>query len=160
MLGISLVCVGRMREKHYAAAFDEYKKRLGAYCSFELLEIPEQRLGDSPSAAEIIVALEKEGAEILKHVPGRAAVVSMCVEGRMLSSAELSQQMEDFAIAGKSRICFIVGGSFGLHDSVKERSDLRLSMSRMTFPHHLVRVMLMEQVYRAFNISAGTKYHK
>lgn len=149
-----------MKEKHYISAFDEYKKRLGAYCRFELIELAEQRLGDNPSEKEIAAALEKEAAEIEKQIPSGAAVCAMCIEGEMKSSTELAGCFEKWSNAGKSKFCFIIGGSFGLSPRIKSMAELRLSMSRMTFPHHLARVMVGEQIYRAFTIIEGSKYHK
>lgn len=160
MLGVKLICVGKMKERHFLDAFEEYRKRLGAYCRFELEELPEQRLSQDPSPREIENALEREGAEILRSIPSGSAVAAMCVEGEQLSSPGLAKALEGFANSGKSRVCFIVGGSFGLSPAVKRAADLRLSMSKMTFPHHLARVMLAEQIYRAFSISSGGKYHK
>ena len=160
MLGVKLICVGKMKERYFLDAFEEYRKRLGAYCRFELEELPEQRLSQEPSRREIEIALDREGAEILRSIPSGSAVAAMCVEGVQLSSPELAKTLEGFANSGKSRVCFIVGGSFGLSDAVKRAADLRLSMSKMTFPHHLARVMLAEQIYRAFSISSGGKYHK
>lgn len=160
MLNVTLVCVGKMKEPHYVAAFEEYRKRLGAYCRFMLTEIPEQRLPESPSEKEIAAALEKEAAEIEKAVPQGAYTVALCVEGRQMSSPALARHIGALQTAGQSRLCFIVGGSCGLSGRVKRAADLRLSMSEMTFPHHLFRVMLAEQLYRALNIVAGGKYHK
>lgn len=160
MAEVRLICVGRMREKHYISAFDEYARRLGAFCRFELTEIDEQRLGDSPSHAEIEAALDREGAKILAAVPKGAYVIAMCVEGRELSSEELASSIAERECSGKPKICFIVGGSYGLSGTVKSSADFRLSMSKMTFPHHLARVMLAEQIYRAFKINEGSKYHK
>lgn len=160
MTGVKLICVGKMKEKHYISAFDEYKKRLGAFCRLELVELAEQRLGDDPSEKEIAAALEKEADEIEKHIPSGAALCAMCIEGEMKSSTELASLLEKWTLAGKSRICFVIGGSFGMSPRIKNRADLRLSMSRMTFPHHLARVMVGEQIYRAFTIIEGTKYHK
>ena len=160
MISVKLICVGKMKEKHYISAFDEYKKRLGAYCRFELVELPEQRLGDNPSEKEITAALDKEAAEIEKQIPSGAAVCAMCIEGEMKSSAELAGQFQKWVSSGKSKLCFIIGGSFGMSRVIKERADMRLSMSRMTFPHHLARVMVGEQIYRAFTIIEGSKYHK
>jgi 23S rRNA (pseudouridine1915-N3)-methyltransferase len=160
MLGITFLCVGKMREKHYIAAFEEYRKRLGAFCRFELVELPEARLPDVPSQREIEAALEREAREIEKRVPQGAFLVAMCIEGRQHSSEELAALLQHAAGSGKSRICFLIGGSFGLHEDLKGRADLRLSMSKMTFPHHLARVMLAEQVYRGFMINQNTKYHK
>jgi len=160
MLGIKLICVGKMREKHYIEAFAEYAKRLGAYCRFELLEIPEEKLPDAPSAGEVSRALEREAKEILKNIPDGAHVVAMCVEGRCMKSEELAAYMEKTVTTGVSRLVFIVGGSYGLAEEVKQRARLRLSMSPMTFPHHLARVMLAEQIYRSFKIREGSRYHK
>lgn len=160
MLSVKLICVGRMREKFYIEAFAEYAKRLSAYCKFECVELAEQRLSDSPSAKEISAALEKEGAEILKNVPDGAYLTAMCVEGRQMPSEAVAKLIAEREGSGKPRLCFVIGGSFGMHESVKKRADLRLSMSEMTFPHHLARVMLAEQIYRGFKINEGSRYHK
>ena len=160
MYAVTLLCVGKMKEKHYISAFEEYRKRLGAFCKFTLAEIPEQRLSDRPSEKEIDAALLKEGEELLRRIPKGSAVITLCVEGKAMTSPALAEYLNRLTVSGVSHICFIVGGSFGLHDSVKQRSELRLSMSEMTFPHHLARVMLMEQIYRAFTIQNGSQYHK
>lgn len=160
MISVKLICVGKMKEKYYISAFDEYKKRLGAFCKFEIVELTEQRLSDSPSEKEISAALEKEAAEIEKQIPAGAAVTALCIEGSMKSSTELASQVEKWTNAGKSKLCFIIGGSCGMSERIKSSADLRLSMSRMTFPHHLARVMVIEQIYRAFTIIDGSKYHK
>ena len=149
-----------MKEKYYTDAFAEYKKRLGAFCRFEVEELTEQRLSENPSEKEIAAALDKEAAEIEKRIPAGAAVIAMCVEGREMSSPALAKQLQGWTNAGKSRLCFIVGGSCGLSEKIKARADLRLSVSPMTFPHHLFRVMLAEQIYRAFTILEGSRYHK
>ena len=160
MLSVKLICVGKMRERFYIDAFEEYRKRLGAYCRFECVEIAEQRLGDDPSEAQIAAALEKEGAEILRAIPQDAFAVALCIEGRQGSSEEFSSLFLERADSGKPKLCFLIGGSFGLAESVQARADLKLSMSKMTFPHHLARVMLAEQIYRAFKIGEGSRYHK
>lgn len=160
MLAVTLICVGKMKERYYSDAFAEYQKRLGAFCRFNLVEIPEQRLGEDPGEREIAAALEKEAAEAEKHIPAGAALVALCVEGRQFSSQELAAQLRSWTNGGCSRLCFLVGGSFGLSQRLKDRADLRLSVSRMTFPHHLFRVMLAEQLYRSFTILAGGRYHK
>ncbi|MBE7017322.1 MAG: 23S rRNA (pseudouridine(1915)-N(3))-methyltransferase RlmH [Ruminococcaceae bacterium] len=160
MLNVKLICVGKMKEKHYISAFEEYKKRLGAYCKFELVELAEQRLPENPSEKEIHAALEKEAVEIEKHIPSGAALCAMCIEGDMKSSTELAAVFEKWTNSGKSKICFVIGGSCGLAGRIKSLADLCLSMSRMTFPHHLARVMVGEQIYRAFTIIEGSKYHK
>ncbi|NCB51573.1 MAG: 23S rRNA (pseudouridine(1915)-N(3))-methyltransferase RlmH [Clostridia bacterium] len=160
MLLVKLVCVGRMREKHYSEAFAEYAKRLGAFCKFETAEIAETRLPEDPSENEIAAALLKEAAEIGKQIPKGAYIIAMCIEGESLSSEALAKLVADRSATGVSKLCFIVGGSFGLHESVKKAADMRLSMSMMTFPHHLARVMLAEQIYRAFSINGSSRYHK
>ena len=160
MLNIKLLCVGRMREKFYIDAFREYQKRLQGYCRLELTELSEERLGDRPSDAEIRSALAKEGQEILKNVPPDAYLVALCVEGKQMPSEGMAGLIAARESSGKPRLCFVIGGSFGLSEAVKARADLRLSMSEMTFPHHLARVMLIEQVYRGFKINEGARYHK
>lgn len=160
MLGLRLICVGKMKESFYIAAFEEYVRRLTAFCRLDTVVLPESKLPAEPSDREISAALEKESSEVLAAIPGGAYVIAMCVEGRQMSSARLAELFDRCAVEGRSRICFVIGGSFGLHDSVKVRADLKLSMSEMTFPHHLARVMLAEQIYRAFSINAGSKYHK
>lgn len=148
MLGVRVICVGRLKEKYYIDACAEYEKRLSRYCAFDLVEVPET--GD----------LARDGAAVLAKIPAGAYVVALCIEGKLHSSQELAELVQQCAIGGKSKICFLIGGSDGLADAVKNRSDRRLSMSRMTFPHHLARVMVMEQIYRAFTIIEGGKYHK
>ena len=160
MLAVKLICVGKMREKFYLDAFSEYAKRLGAYCRFELTELAEVRLPDAPSQKEIGLALEKEAAGILKSIPTDAYTVALCVEGRQMPSEELAKLISQREGSGKPRLCCIVGGCDGLSPRVKAAAALRLSMSEMTFPHHLARVMLMEQLYRGFKINEGSKYHK
>ena len=160
MLNVTMLCVGKMKEPHYVAAFEEYRKRLGAYCRFTLTEIGEQRLPEAPSDKEVAAALEREAVEITKAIPAGAYTVALCVEGRQMSSPALAAHIGGLQTAGRSRLCLIVGGSCGLAERVKQAADLRLSMSEMTFPHHLFRVMLAEQLYRALNILEGGKYHK
>lgn len=160
MLNVKLICVGKMREKFYIDAFNEYQKRLQAYCRLELAEITEQRLGDRPAEREIAAALEKEGQELLKAVPPDAYLVALCVEGRQMPSEGMAELIAARENSGKPKLCFVIGGSFGLSPAVKTRADRRLSMSEMTFPHHLARVMLIEQLYRGFKINEGSQYHK
>ncbi len=160
MLDIKIICVGKMRERFYAEAFAEYSKRLGTYCRLETLEIAQRRLPDGPSGAQIAAALRREAEEIIAAIPEGAFTVALCVEGEQMSSEELAELIAARENSGKPRMCFIIGGSYGLADSVKDRANLRLSMSKMTFPHHLARVMLAEQVYRGFKITEGSKYHK
>lgn len=160
MLAVRLICVGKMREKFYIEAFSEYAKRLQAYCKLDLIELTEQRLGDNPSQKEITSALGREAAEIMKNIPPDAYLVAMCVEGKQMKSEAMAKLVSERESSGKPKLCFVVGGSFGLDESVKRRADMRLSMSEMTFPHHLARVMLAEQIYRAFKINEGSRYHK
>ena len=160
MLSITLITVGKMREKHYIAAFEEYAKRLSPFCRFENIELSEQRLPDAPSAAEIAAGLKKEAAEITRHIPSGAYVIAMCIEGQQCSSEELAELFASLANTGRSRLCFVVGSSFGLDEDFKKSAALRLSMSKMTFPHHLARVMLAEQIYRGIMINEGSRYHK
>lgn len=160
MLNITLLCVGKLKERFYRAAVEEYQKRLRTSCKLELIELNEERLPERPSPAQIEAALEKESRRILEKVPKNAALIALCVEGKLMSSEELARQFNTFAVGGASSLCFVIGGSFGLHPSVKQAARLRLSMSPMTFPHHLARVMVLEQIYRAFQINEGTRYHK
>lgn len=160
MLAVKLICVGKMRERFYTEAFEEYRKRLQSLCRLELVEIAEQRLGDAPSPREIAAALEKEGAEILKAIPADAYTVALCVEGEQMPSEGMAELIRARENSGKPKLCFVIGGSYGLAGSVKRRADQRLSMSQMTFPHHLARVMLAEQLYRGFKINEGSRYHK
>ncbi len=152
--------MGKLKERFYTQAAAEYAKRLGAYCRLTITELPEERLGSTPGRGEIDAALEREAGAILGKVPKGAAVTALCVEGGLCSSEELSAKLEAWAGSGRSTLVFVIGGSYGLHPSVKSRADWRLSMSPMTFPHHLARVMLLEQIYRSFKIREGSSYHK
>jgi len=160
MLSIKIICVGKLKEKFYLAAAAEYIKRLGSLCRLEIDELPESRLPAQPSDAEVEAALRKEGESIALRIPSGALTVAMCIEGSQLDSLRFSGFLEACALKGRSRICFLIGGSEGLSEEIKERADLRLSMSKMTFPHHLARIMLLEQLYRAFQIRDGSRYHK
>ena len=160
MQKVSIICVGKMKEKFYIDAAAEYAKRLSRFCKLEIVELPEDRLPDDPSQAQIDAALAKEAEAIRAKLPPSAYIIAMCVEGKTRSSEELSQLMTQSANQGGSHLVFLIGGSFGLHPSVKALAAIKLSMSPMTFPHHLARVMLLEQIYRGYQISAGSKYHK
>lgn len=160
LLTVKFICVGKMRERFYMDAFEEYSKRLSAYCRFSCDELAEQRLPEHPSQAEIDAALAREAVEIEKHIPSDAYVVALCVEGTEVPSEGLAKMITERENSGKSKLCFLIGGSFGLAYCIKNRSDLRLSMSKMTFPHHLARVILAEQVYRGYKIKEGSRYHK
>lgn len=160
MIAVKFICVGRMREKFYIEAFSEYTKRLQSLCKFEIVEPNEQRLSENPSDKEIKAALDREAQDIMKAIPNDAYVVAMCVEGRQMPSEGMGELIAARENSGKPKLCFVIGGSFGLADSVKQRADMKLSMSKMTFPHHLARVMLIEQLYRGFKINEGSRYHK
>ena len=160
MQKVTVLCVGKLKEKFYADAAAEYAKRLSRYCKLDIVELPEERLPDSPSPAQIDAALAREAEAIRAKLPPSASLIALCVEGRMRSSEELARLMTTWANRGEKQLVFLIGGSFGLHPSIKAEARLRLSMSPMTFPHHLARVMVLEQIYRAYQINAGTKYHK
>ena len=159
MQRITVLCVGKLKEKFYADAAAEYCKRLSRYCKIEVTELPETRLPEDPSPAEIKRALAAEANAIRQKLEG-GAVVAMCIEGQTCSSEALSKKLAAFALEGKSKVTFLIGGSFGLDETLKKLADWRLSMSPMTFPHHLARVMLLEQIYRSCQIAEGTRYHK
>lgn len=160
MQNITLICIGRLKESYLRDAVSEYIKRLSGLCRLNLIELPAEKLSDNPSKKEIENALESEGKKILEKIPKGAYVYTMCIEGKQKSSEELSSEMDNLAVRGYSNITFIIGGSFGISERVKSVSDYRLSMSKMTFPHQVARVMLLEQIYRSIQISIGTKYHK
>ena len=159
MLNIKIIATGDLKEAYWQSAIKEYQKRLGAWCKIEEIILKEERLPDNPTQAQIDKALEAEEKKILEKISPKAYVIAMCVEGKQLSSPELADKLEEIS-ARTSDICFIIGSSFGLADTVKQRADLRLSVSKLTFPHQLMRVILLETVYRAFNIQKGTRYHK
>ena len=160
MQRVTVLCVGKLKEKFYLEAAAEYVKRLQRFCKLELVELPESRLPESPSPAEVQRALAAEAVAIRERLPRGGAVIALCIEGKPCSSVELSRRMEELAVAGKTQLTFLIGGSVGLDEGLKRQADWRLSMSPMTFPHHLLRVMLLEQIYRAYQINAGSRYHK
>lgn len=160
MQKVTVLCVGKLKEKFYADAAAEYVKRLSRYCRLNIIELPEERLPEDPSPALIDAALAKEADAIRAKLPPSSSVIALCVEGRMRSSEELAHLMAAWANRGEKHLVFLIGGSFGLHSSIKAEAWAQLSMSPMTFPHHLARVMLLEQIYRTYQINAGTKYHK
>ena len=159
MLRVNVVCVGKLKEKYLKDAVAEYAKRLGAFCKFSVIELDEER-ASGDGEAEINAVIEAEGKRILSKTDRSDLVVALCVEGKQMPSEKLASYIESAAVNGTSTIDFVIGGSWGLSDEVKKRASLRLSMSQMTFPHQLARVMICEQIYRAFTITAGTKYHK
>ena len=160
MLSVTLITVGRLKEKFYLAASEEYIKRLSAFCKFTLIELPEQRLPDDPSPAQIAAGLAAEAALIEAKKPKSAWFCVFTPEGKTLSSEAFAQRLAQVKTEGKSSLCFLIGSSFGIDPRIKAQADFRLSFGPMTFPHHLVRVMALEQLYRAEAIQAGTKYHK
>ncbi len=160
MLRVNIICIGKLKEKYLREAAAEYSKRLSAYCKFSIMELDEEKTTEAPNDALIASILSAEGRRILSKTDRSDLVVAMCIEGKQMPSEKLARFISDSAVNGSSTIDFIIGGSWGLSDEVKKRADLRLSMSEMTFPHQLARVMLCEQIYRAFSINAGTKYHK
>ena len=160
MQKVTVLCVGKLKEKFYTEASAEYVKRLGRHCKIEIVELPEFRLPEAPSEGDVQRALTQEAAAIREKLPKGGAVIAMCIEGKLLSSEDLSKKLEQLAVSGKTQLTFLIGGSFGLHQSIKDMADLKLSMSPMPFPHHMARVMLLEQIYRAYQISDGTRYHK
>lgn len=159
MLTVNIICVGKLKEKFYLSAVEEYAKRLSRSCKLNLVELPEERLPEKPSQAQIDAALAKE-AELIQAKLPKGILVAMCIEGKTMSSEALAQKFTDWTVGGASQITFLIGSSFGMHPKVKALADLKLSMSPMTFPHHLARVMLLEQIYRAFQINEGSRYHK
>ena len=159
MTQVTLLCVGNLKEKYWADACAEYEKRLGGYCQFKCIEIKEEKITDEGNAKKIEQALLAEGQKLLSLVPDHAYVVSLCIEGKSLDSVSLSKHMEE-ATSQSGKIVFIIGSSHGLHPTVKSASHLRLSLSSLTFPHQLSRVLLMESLYRSFTITAGKTYHK
>ena len=160
MFDITLITVGKLKEKFYLSAAAEYEKRLKGYCRFSLLELPEVRLPDNPSQAEINAGLEKEADAIFTKIPKGAWFCVLTPEGKLISSEALAEKMKEVKLSGKSSACFLIGSSFGMAPRVKAAADYKLSMSPMTFPHHLARIMVLEQLYRAEAIQAGSKYHK
>lgn len=160
MFDITLIAMGKLKEKFYLSAAAEYEKRLKGYCQFHLLELSEVRLPEVPSPAEIAAGLEKEADLILTKLPKGTWFCTLTPEGKMLSSEALADKLRDVKLSGKSSACFLIGSSFGIAPRIKEKADFKLSMSPMTFPHHLARIMVLEQIYRAEAIQAGSKYHK
>lgn len=160
MFDITLIVMGKLKEKFYLSAAEEYAKRLKGYCNFHLVELPEYRLPEDPSPAEISAGLEKESELIFAKIPKGAWFCIFTPEGKVISSEDFAQKLKDVKLSGKSSACFLIGSSFGISPSVKARADFKLSMGPMTFPHHLARIMVMEQLYRAEAIQAGSKYHK
>lgn len=160
MQTVTVISVGKLKDSFFEMASEEYLKRLTPYAKVNIVEIKAGALPENPSEGEISAVLEKEGAEILKKIPPNAKTVALCIEGKAYSSEDLALLLSKAALDGFSHIVFVIGGSYGLSEKVKNRADVRLSMSKMTFPHRLARIMLLEQIYRGYKINAGEAYHK
>jgi len=160
MFKITVIATGKLKEKFYLQAVEEYQKRLSATCEFSLFELPEERLPEAPSPAQIQAALKKEAEAVKAKIPKGSYLVVCTPEGKLLSSEDLADKLKDVKNMGKSSLCVLIGSSFGLDAELKQQADFKLSFSKMTFPHHLFRVMLLEQLYRAESIQAGSRYHK
>lgn len=160
MITITILCVGKIKEKYLTDALSEYQKRLGRYCRFQITEVKDEATPDAPSPQEKEMILQKEGKRILDKIPDNAYVFTLCIEGKSMTSEEFADKISTLSTSGHSHLVFIIGGSMGLWDAIKSRSDFSLSFSPMTFPHQLMRVILSEQIYRSFQINSGGKYHK
>ncbi len=161
MLNITVVCVGKIKEKYFVSAIDEYKKRLGRFCKFEIVEVKDEAIPDNASDSEKSAVIKKEAERIKSKLPKSAYIIPLCIEGKQYTSEEFAKQLSSLAAHGVSHIVFVIGGSLGLSDDIKGMpATMKLSFSKMTFPHQLMRVVLTEQIYRAFTINNGITYHK
>ncbi|WP_134683621.1 23S rRNA (pseudouridine(1915)-N(3))-methyltransferase RlmH [Brevibacillus migulae] len=157
---ITVISVGKLKEKYLKEGIEEYSKRLSAYCKLQLVEVSDEKAPEEMSGAEMEQVKRKEGERILAQIKQDHFVIALAIEGQMWTSEKLSSELDKLALHGKSQVAFVIGGSLGLADAVLKRADVLLSFSKMTFPHQLVRLVLLEQVYRAFRISRGEPYHK
>ena len=157
---ITVICVGKIKEKFYTDALAEYRKRLSKYCKLEIVELADEKTKENASAHEIELVKAKEGERILSAIKEDMYVIALAIEGKMLDSVELSEKIEKLGLSGSSQVAFVIGGSLGLDSRVLNRADMKLSFSKMTFPHQLMRVILLEQIYRAYRIMTGAPYHK
>lgn len=157
---IKIICIGKLKEKYLKDGVDEYLKRLKRFCDTEICELPDIRIPENATLAECSAVIEKEADKILEKMSKSAYIISLCVEGKQLSSEELAEKISSVILGGKSNIDIIIGGSLGLSPRIKEISDFKLSFSKMTFPHQLMRLILAEQIYRSFKINANEEYHK
>ena len=157
---ITIVAVGKVKEKFYRDAIAEFEKRLSKYCKLEIVEVADEKTPDNASASQELQIKAKEGDRILSSIKDDMHVIALAIEGKQLSSTELADKIDKLGISGKSSIAFVIGGSLGLDERVLKRADFKLSFSSMTFPHQLMRVILLEQIYRAYRIIAGEPYHK
>lgn len=159
-MNINIITVGKLKEKYLKLGIDEFKKRLSKYCKLEIIELDDEKAPENLSDKEMEMIKDKEGKKILGKVKGNSYVIALAIDGKNLSSEELARTIESLGVRGNSHITFVIGGSLGLSDEVLERADYKLSFSKMTFPHQLMRLILLEQVYRAFRINKGEPYHK
>lgn len=159
-MNINIITVGKLKEKYLKLGIDEFKKRLSKYCKLEIIELDDEKAPENLSDKEMEMIKDKEGKKILGKVKGNSYVIALAIDGKNLSSEELASAIESLGVRGNSHITFVIGGSLGLSDEVLERADYKLSFSKMTFPHQLMRLILLEQVYRAFRINKGEPYHK
>ena len=159
-MNINIIAVGKIKEKYLKDAILEYSKRLSRFCRLSIIEIPDEPMSDKPSDAEKSAILKKEGEKILSAIKNTDVLVSLCVEGTQLESEKFADFFKNECVNGKNTFTFIIGGSLGLLEEIKAKSNLKLSFSKMTFPHQLMRLILLEQVYRAFKINANESYHK
>jgi 23S rRNA (pseudouridine1915-N3)-methyltransferase len=159
-VNINIIAVGKLKEKYLKQGIDEYRKRLSAYANIQVIELADEKAPENMSDAEASQVKEKEGERILSKVPDDAHVIALAIKGKKWTSEQLAKELNDSALYGRSKITFIIGGSLGLSDKVLKRANIHLSFSDMTFPHQLMRLILMEQVYRAFKINRGEPYHK
>ncbi|WP_430884443.1 23S rRNA (pseudouridine(1915)-N(3))-methyltransferase RlmH [Fusibacter sp. JL216-2] len=157
---ITVISVGKIKEKYFTGAINEYAKRLTKYCKLEQVEVPDEKAPENLSEKEMVQVKDKEGERILSKINDQAYVIALAIEGKQMTSEGLSEHIEKLGVSGKSHIVFVIGGSLGLSDKVLKRANYKLSFSRMTFPHQLMKVVLLEQVYRAFRIVRGEPYHK
>ncbi|MCY8065634.1 23S rRNA (pseudouridine(1915)-N(3))-methyltransferase RlmH [Bacillus haynesii] len=159
-MNISIVAIGKLKEKYLKQGIDEYIKRLSAYAKVDIIEMPDEKAPENLSDQDMKIVKDKEGERILSKISADAHVIALAIEGKMKSSEELADNMDRLATYGKSKVTFVIGGSLGLSDAVLKRANEKLSFSKMTFPHQLMRLILLEQVYRAFRINRGEPYHK
>ncbi len=159
-MNVKILCVGKIKEKFYRQAIEEYSKRLSKYCTFTIVEVPDEKTSENASDTEISIIKDKEGLRLLKHIDERDFVIALAILGKQMDSVAFSKYLENLGIQGNSSICFIIGGSLGLSEKVLRRANYQISFSKMTFPHQLMRVILSEQIYRAMRIMKNEPYHK
>ncbi len=159
MMNITILCVGKIKERYFTDAINEYTKRLSRFVKLNIIEVADEKIPDNASLKEMEAIKEKEAAKLISKIPDNAFVISMCIEGKELSSEEMSKKIADISMTN-SHIVFIIGGSLGLFEALKARSDFKLSFGKITLPHQLIRVVILEQIYRSFKILANESYHK